>query len=1017
MANTYPRGSEWRIWDLQVQTILDDDYVQLGKYSDELKRDEPGLWANYVAMVGGETNALLFDSKEYFHNGKIPQKERCNNYAQNLFAFVKTFCPQLGLIGFTDHNYYDSDLLETLARLGPKYGVPCLTGVEINTSGVHMLVYFDVPPLRQDTISQGIKAFLGAIGVHKPKDKNGVLTLASKSIAEVLKIIDEQNGLMIFPHCNTSNGLFQERPKTDSTYLANVFNFNDVTFLQSASKKAVESVVEIISARKEHLTSRPIYSIASDSRKLLDIGKPDPAGMYFWAKANPTFKGFRQIFVEPDRAFIGDEPALLKRVRTDSKKFVSSLKVSKVDGEEIDDVWFDDLTLEFNSGLVAIIGNKGSGKSAITDVLCLCGETKQDNFSFLTTDKFRKRVPVNLSEKFSAEVTYADGSTSETKTLDLDPDVFEPERIKYIPQNFLEHLCTVVEVEEFEHKLKDIIYSHTPQEKRLGKETLDKLIDYNSQSIVEEIDLLKIAISKVNSEISSLERSRKPENRRVVETSLKVRKEELTLLAARQPQRPATASMENAAPKLQEQLDMLRGRIHETEELIDGKKRSQGVLNLTHAELKKALEIVKALEREIGRNLAPGSELQTLLNNHGIDVNSVIRFSANTSEIQSLLENTLTSMSSVAAELEPNQPGSLPHVLNGLSTTLRSVQNELDRPAREEQKYLDDLKEWNLKVKEVQGDKDIDGTIKNLESRLDFIDKKLPDLLESKYETRRDLTKQLFEKKIRLQEIRRELFEPLTKFIVGLDDLRAKYDVQIYVSLQLENFAERFFDIINQARIGTFSGREEGMKQLSNIIQSTSFDTQEGFVTFTDKLLDALKNDKRGKEEAPVEIETLLRRGYEIQDLYDFIYHFDYLRPVYNLKLGNKSLRELSPGERGALLLIFYLILDTDDIPLVIDQPEENLDNESVYNILVHFIKQVKERRQIFIVTHNPNLAIVCDADQIIEMNIEKDKKNRVAYRSGAIEDETMNVIAVNILEGTMAALNNRYLKYHKVKN
>jgi len=57
-------------------------------------------------------------------------------------------------------------------------------------------------------------------------------------------------------------------------------------------------------------------------------------------------------------------------------------------------------------------------------------------------------------------------------------------------------------------------------------------------------------------------------------------------------------------------------------------------------------------------------------------------------------------------------------------------------------------------------------------------------------------------------------------------------------------------------------------------------------------------------------------------------------------------------------LLIFYLLIDKENIPLIIDQPEDNLDNQSVYNMLSRFIKNAKKRRQIVIVTHNPNLAI-----------------------------------------------------------
>ena len=108
--------------------------------------------------------------------------------------------------------------------------------------------------------------------------------------------------------------------------------------------------------------------------------------------------------------------------------------------------------------------------------------------------------------------------------------------------------------------------------------------------------------------------------------------------------------------------------------------------------------------------------------------------------------------------------------------------------------------------------------------------------------------------------------------------------------------------------------------------------------------------------------------------------------------MGDKQLPALSPGERGALLLLFYLFIDMDDKPLIIDQPEENLDNESVYNYLVHFIKEAKQKRQIIIVTHNPNLAVVCDADQIVEMKIDKSYRNKVSFQSGAIENSIIHV-------------------------
>src|ERR1700686_2980662 len=95
----YPKGSVWRKWDLQTQTILDDGYISLSQYVEEIKQQNPTLWLEYVTKVGGEANALLFDSREYFNNGSVDKQERCVNYVRNFFAFVETFNPELECIG------------------------------------------------------------------------------------------------------------------------------------------------------------------------------------------------------------------------------------------------------------------------------------------------------------------------------------------------------------------------------------------------------------------------------------------------------------------------------------------------------------------------------------------------------------------------------------------------------------------------------------------------------------------------------------------------------------------------------------------------------------------------------------------------------------------------------------------------------------------------------------------------------------------------------------------------------
>jgi ABC-type lipoprotein export system ATPase subunit len=75
-------------------------------------------------------------------------------------------------------------------------------------------------------------------------------------------------------------------------------------------------------------------------------------------------------------------------------------------------------------------------------------------------------------------------------------------------------------------------------------------------------------------------------------------------------------------------------------------------------------------------------------------------------------------------------------------------------------------------------------------------------------------------------------------------------------------------------------------------------------------------------------------------------------------------------------------MLDTEDIPLIIDQPEDNLDNETVSTMLVPFIKTAKKKRQIIMVTHNPNLAVVADSEQVIFVKIDKQNNNTFEVQS-----------------------------------
>ena len=124
--------------------------------------------------------------------------------------------------------------------------------------------------------------------------------------------------------------------------------------------------------------------------------------------------------------------------------------------------------------------------------------------------------------------------------------------------------------------------------------------------------------------------------------------------------------------------------------------------------------------------------------------------------------------------------------------------------------------------------------------------------------------------------------------------------------------------------------------------------------------------------------------------MYDWMYSVVHIGLTYRLEYAGVELEYLSPGTRGIALLVLYLLMDEDDRrPLLIDQPEGNLDNSSVFKQLVPYIRKAKVRRQIILVTHNPNLVVATDAEQVVVATAERPTEQsypRISYSAGSLE-------------------------------
>ncbi|MEX3556607.1 MAG: AAA family ATPase [Burkholderia gladioli] len=325
-------------------------------------------------------------------------------------------------------------------------------------------------------------------------------------------------------------------------------------------------------------------------------------------------------------------------------------------------------------------------------------------------------------------------------------------------------------------------------------------------------------------------------------------------------------------------------------------------------------------------------------------------------------------------------------------------------------RYKDALAAWEKAKADLIGGKDKANSIGWLEAEIEGL-AALPGRLSDLRARRVERTKQIHALIAEAVNEYRRLYEPVQSFVQSAQKMDMPLPLDFQVRIDESGFQDRFFASINRQVRGSFYGIEDSDQRMGELLSEADFSTAEGATVFVEELDDLLRHDRRDDAGRPTKLADQVRRTVGPREVLDYIFGLDYLSPRYSLTYAQQEIGQLSPGERGLLLLVFYLLVDKDDIPIVIDQPEENLDNQTIYKILVKCIKAAKERRQVIIVTHNPNLTVVCDAEQIIYAECNKAERN-FTYEAGGIENPKMLEKVIHILEGTKPAFKNRSGKY-----
>ena len=236
------------------------------------------------------------------------------------------------------------------------------------------------------------------------------------------------------------------------------------------------------------------------------------------------------------------------------------------------------------------------------------------------------------------------------------------------------------------------------------------------------------------------------------------------------------------------------------------------------------------------------------------------------------------------------------------------------------------------------------------------------------------------------------------------------------------------------------------------LITEIKFDIEKFYINFSsyiaknqslDKLFDpsiyTVKNEFLYESENHInKISTILMKLFEgdisfnknktRQEMITYLFD-DYFKVTYDLKQGNDKLEHMSPGKKGIILFQLFLEISSSKIPILIDQPEDNLDNRTVYDTLTEFIKNKKIDRQIIMVSHNSNLVVSTDSENIIVANQNGQGESAIKfdYINGALENtfknhaEGISVLksqgirehVCDILEGGEIAFKKREQKYN----
>lgn len=731
----------------------------------------------------------------------------------------------------------------------------------------------------------------------------------------------------------------------------------------------------------------------SDAHKLEDVASPF-GDRFSWIKGGLEFDALRQACIDPGgRAYVGEQPP---------RSAMPSQVISHIRIDDAD--WAITPDVPLNPGLVAIIGARGSGKTALADVIAAgcdaitpAGWDADENISPSFLARARKLIgsaTTTLTWGGGAAVTRALNGSDGNDHLSFP-------RARYLSQQFVEELCSSMGVSDgLVDEIERVIFESHSQDDREWALDFAELRDQQTSRFQQAREREAEAIADISDRIAS-----------------EFEKESLVASLTTQVGQKKKLIADYMADRAKLVVKGTEAQVARHTQLSEAAQKLRNKIQ-TYGNQRRTFI---ALQDEVRSMRATGApemlrQAQARHDNSGLDAKQWDEFLLiYKGDVDKSLAAYITWADGEVRKFNgvPPPPGDpntplIPDTADLSTLPLAPIVAEMTR--------LEALFSADKLVREQYTA--LTGRIAQENSALQTLETRLTDAQgavarRKELQIERDDTYgRVFEAIINEQNALAGLYAPLMARLAGSSgtlrklsfSVRRIADVQTWGAIAEE-------ELLDRRKAGPFYGRGSLIAAATEALKpawetGSAAEVQAAMTAFMAKYLKDLLSH------APYAPAQQAEYRAWSKQLAHWLFGTDHITVRYEIAYDGVDIRKLSPGTRGIVLLLLYLALDdSDDRPLIIDQPEENLDPKSVFDELVALFIAAKAKRQVIMVTHNANLVINTDADQIIVASAGPHPAGGlppITYLSGGLENAEIRKSVCDILEGGEAAFRER---------